>query len=333
MTLLLLVALTAGLVGNARPALANPATTHSRYIGGTGSYTANELYNLGCARASAGETGAIILAFGRPRYISGTGWGVQVLGGSGQFMSLSDVTIRASFFAAGFYACASGSTYATIIVGTSNFGDELTYDHGQQWAYTVTNVQSFITSPPSIAARVQAHGGSDIELDWNPYDDPSVDATVNWVQGYDSVNTRSMYNFGDAAGCPASRSGNVTGQTSSSSSCNSDWTQQRVRYVSWGNPAAYPFPAIYSEGSTYSDQAIEWQRISNYSKRAYGSAMVIGGVLTQKGACDDIGGSSQCPGTYNTPTQGYDQLWNALNYLDSGYVAQTPQWLTDIDWQ
>ena len=62
------------------------------------------------------------------------------------------------------------------------------------------------------------------------------------------------------------------------------------------------FPQIYSQGSPYGANAIQWQRIANYSKQRYGGSMIIFGVLTQQGACDDKGGEAACPGTYNSPT-------------------------------
>lgn len=263
-----------------------------------------------------------------PLYIAGTGWGIY-LPGTAVFMSHATITARAKSFTDGFYSCASGSTFLNLIIATSNSGSQVNNGHGAAWAQMVNDVQNYITSPPSYAGRIVAEGGSDIEVGFNSY---SVSA--GWVQSYETANNRKMFNIGDATGCPSTQSGDLTGQTGTSLACSNGWTQDRITYVSWRNPAAYPFPQIYTEGSVYSAMAIQWQRIASYYRQAYGTGwMIISGVMTQQGACDYNGGASACPGTYDSPSQGYNQLWNALNHLDWGYVAHTPSWLSDVNWQ
>ena len=108
--------------------------------------------------------------------------------------------------------------------------------------------------------------------------------------------------------------------------------QDDVRYVSWGASPSWPFPEIYTTADSvgFSAQAVQWQRISNYSLLAYGSKLQISGVLTQYGACVET--NQACTGVKNQPNDGYNQLWNSLQYLDSGVVAFTPGWLSDIHW-
>ena len=173
--------------------------------------------------------------------------------------------------------------------------------------------------------------GFDAEMNYN-----SKTITRGWVSAYSASYSRRLYDYGDTAGCPQSYSFNgssyVTGQSSSAGNCNNGWTQDDVRYVSWGASPSWPFPEIYTTADSvgFSAQAVQWQRISNYSLLAYGSKLQISGVLTQYGACVET--NQACTGVKNQPNDGYNQLWNSLQYLDSGVVAFTPGWLSDIHW-
>jgi hypothetical protein len=322
------------------PAGANPVVTDSRYTGnpdddGAGPHlglnTTTEFWSLGCQRGSASQNGAIILDFGDPSYVSGQGYGAVAPGYPNPFWTTSAIQTRAQEFIRGFYNCGTASAFATVIIGVTNVGT-WTGDtaHAQAWSSLVTNVQNYISSN-GYGTRASVAAGFDAELNWN-----NKTTTRAWVSAYAGAYTGRLYDFGDAAGCPSSYSYNgsayVTGQTSSAGSCNNGWSQDDVRYVSWGAPPAWPLPEIYTElgGATFSAQAVQWERVSNYSRLAYGSPLQISGVLTQYGACVEVG--SPCTGVKNTPNAGYDQLWNALQYLDSGVVAFTPGWLSDIHW-
>lgn len=335
-----LIAIEAAFLGNVRLTSANPAITHGRYVGWTGSIPLSSPQNftdMGCARASAGEIGAFVLAFGAPYYQSGVGYETVLPGTLSTYMTLYDIQIRAQNFAYGYYSCAPAGAFASIIISTSNSGSYLTSGHGSQWSTMVSNVQNWITSPPSYGSKVAAYAGFDAEPGFNSYS-----SSASWLQNYSSSYTRRVYDVGSADGCPESWSGSgtwTTGQTSTAGACQNGWNQDNVSYIAWGNPAAWPFPEIYTNstaGTTpLSSQAIQWQRITNYRRLHYGSAMQIGGILTQQGACiDNQGTVNQCAsGTTNSPTDGYNQLWTALNYLDAGAVAQTPNWLSDISWK
>lgn len=334
---LVLLALEMILVGDAKLALANPAVTVSRYTGGTSTYalsTTTDFYYRGCARAT-GPAGVVILAFGAPAYdytyVRGT---VELA--SGSYRKMADIEARVKSFALGVYSCKNASTNIALVVGTSNYNSSgwVQSGHGSSWAAMVKSVQTYIETSPSWAPWVNAYGGSDLEPGFG-----SVTATSDWFSGYTGyTGARRVYNFGSADGCPQSYtlSGGVyiTGQTSTAGSCNNGWTQEDVYYMSWGHTLAYSIPEIYynlQAGEVFSRQAVQWERIVRYAYLKYSRSMAISGVLVQNQACSEVY-DPDCPVLDNTPTQGYDELWNALNYLDGGSGAQSPNWLTDISW-
>lgn len=312
---------------------ANPSTTVSRYTGGTGASSTSDFYSLGCNRASA-AAGTVVLAFGAPKYDSYYGWGVDPPGYA-SFWTINEVKDRAKQFAAGVYACRSSSTNIAMVLGTSNdnvsYGG-VQYSSGYAWAGMVKDVQAYVTAGTDWSPWVNAYAGNDVEPDFS-----TAYWVREWYRGYGDVSSaRRVYDFGSADGCPQSYylSGGVylSGQTSSPGSCNNSWTQDDVYYVSWGFTLAYSIPGIYANfdsSGAFSPQSVQWERFVRYANLRYSRSMSISGVLTQYTACSEVG----CPSNEdNTPTQGYDQLWNSLQYIDSGSGAQSPGWLTDISW-
>lgn len=331
MALLGLVAEVA-LLTPADSALANPAVTVSRYTGGTGASTTSDFYSLGCNRASV-VSGTVILGFGAPKYDSSLGWGVDPPGFA-SFWTMSEVKERAKQFAAGVYACRTASTNVSMVVGTSNYDGwgGVGYASGYAWANMVKDVQTYITSGVNWSPWINAYSGNDVEPDYS-----TSYWAREWYRGYgDVVSARRIYDFGSLDACPAgySLSGGVwvSGQTSSPGNCLAGWTQDDAYYVSWGFALAYNIPAIYTNydsTNAFSPQSVQWERIVRYASLRYGRTMSISGILTQQAACSEVG----CPSTEdNSPTEGYDQLWNSLQYIDGGSGAQTPSWLTDISW-
>jgi hypothetical protein len=266
------------------------------------------LYNEGCRQGQALEYGGIVLYFGRPAYRNGT-YGTILY--SNAFAPISAIEQAAKAFLAGYWACSPPSAGIRLVIGTSNYGGSVTYAHGSQWAQLVTRVNSWISSPPSYASKETAAGGSDMELGWN-----TASVTRAWANGYVSVYQWPYYNYGDCSGCPS--------KTHPTWRPDNNWTQEDVWYVSWGAPPAWPLPEIYN-----STMAGQWQYMSLYSYTHHDGRMIVKGAMTQRQACQDLG--SACPGTNNTPAQGWSQLWDALN--SDARTAQSLDWSTDITYQ
>jgi hypothetical protein len=157
--------------------------------------------------------------------------------------------------------------------------------------------------------RVQAVGGSDMEIAWN-----SFEITSDWVDGYESANAYVLYDFGDAQGCPAERS-EFDGY------CDYGWYQSDVWNISH-YLSREALPLIYNEIGT---NAKQWYALSAYSFIFQDGPMPIYGSVTQHQACLDRG----CPsGIDNEPAEGYNQLWYWLNQDPD--TAHTPIWSTDF---
>lgn len=287
----------------ATAAPAAPAATTSRYMKTT---DPTILDRLGCVQGQAAQQGAVVLDFGSPSF-NGTYYG-SIVFGSNTFRSVAQIQAAAKAFLTGYWRCSPYYPHITLVVGTSNYRGATNSGHGRAWANMVNNVLAWI-GQRGYTSQEDVAGGSDMELSWN-----TASATRAWINGYDTVDVRPIYNYGDAAGCPPY------------GSCNNGWTQEDVWYVSWGAPPAWPLPEIYT---TNGSMASQWYRMSLYAYTRHFRRMNIAGTMTQKQACLDNGGCTN--GTDNTPAAGWTQLWSSLNA--DARTAQSLAWSTDITWK
>jgi hypothetical protein len=230
------------------------------------------------------------------------------------------------------------STSIAVVMGTSNdnYYGGVVSAAGSAWATAAKNAQTYITSGTSWAPWVNAFAGNDLEPAWS-----TATAMRNWYGGYGSVTgALRIYNFGSADGCPQSYTltGGVylSGQTTSPGSWIS-LAQEKVYSTNWGFALGYNIPQIYTNydsSGAFSPQAVEWERLVRYGNVLYGSNMIVSGVMVQHLACVyALSHPPTCPTSLdNTATEGYDQLWNSLQYIDAGSGAQSPVWVTDIAW-
>lgn len=215
-------------------------------------------------------------------------------------------------------------SYLTIAVGTNNCGENepgyclgstVTFEHGVEWALMINEINAYLVNEEY--GGIIALGASDIEIAWN-----DQQTTRDWVNGYNDVNQFLFYNFGDAQGCPFE-------PTNSNSLCDNNWYQEDVWYVSFGAEASKPLPLIYATGEENADQ---WYSLSAYAYNMHGERMDIKGSVTQYEACEQTD-FTWCQEHFvnNTPSQGYTQLWDALNADPD--TAQNLLWATDMAWQ
>lgn len=280
-----------------------PPATYSHYMKTT---DIGVLDALGCDEGAGRLSGVTVLDFGQPAY-SGGKYGTNIFG-SNTFRSIAQIEAAARSWLTGWYRCSPSTPRIVLAVGTSNYRGSTTYGHGRAWAGMINNLVAWL-GQRGYAWQEDVAGASDMELSWN-----TPAATRAWANGYGSIDTRAYYDFGDAAGCPPY------------GSCNNGWRQEDVWYVSWGQPAAWPLPEIYT---TNGSMASQWYRMSLYAYANHSYRMNISGEMTQYGACMDVGGCTN--GTDNQPYQGWTQLYNKLN-ADSR-TAQPLRWSTDITWK
>jgi hypothetical protein len=248
----------------------------------------------------------VIMDFGRQARRRRT-FGVSLFGHG--FRSTRAIGAVAEWYAAGFDSCIRRTDHAHLVlaVGTSNYGSQISWRHGVEWASMVNGVAAWV-GRNGLGNRVAIAGAIDMELGWNgPW------RSRRWVAGYGSVAQHPYFDFGDAAGCPPR--GNCVG----------GWRVEDVWYVSWGAPWALPLPEIYAPNGS---SAREWQRLSLYSKLHHGRAMTIAGVMSQHAACRQS--ADPCWGMNNWPGHAWRLLHRALN--SDPRTAQPLRWLTDVRW-
>jgi hypothetical protein len=269
------------------------------------------LHDMGCelgravAQGQAPRDALVVLAFGRPMY-SFSNHGASVFTG---FEPTFRLRQAAQAYAAGYAWCSRGElgTHLRVALGTSNYGDGVSYWHGRAWAHMV-NTANHWARAQRFRRRVDFAGANDIEPGWGPPGPARA-----WADGYDSANRWPYYFFGGASGCPPY------------GDCEGSWTMEDMWYVSWGAKPAYPLPQVYNASGAAAEQ---WYRLSLYSYLEHGRPMAIQGVMTQRQACLDMG--DPCDGLKIWPGESWRMLWQKLNA--DPRTAQQLRWATDIRW-
>lgn len=300
-----------------------PTATTSRYI--THTDTSSTMNTDGCSQATAFVGGVVILDFGETVYQNGN-YGTFLPGTSSGFVSDNAIRALVKQYLSGYASCDTNTTGAYLIlgIGTDNGGSYMTSttnasSAGQEWANLVVNIRAWIASH-KLAKKERVFGATQLDLENN-----TAAISRAWVDGFGVMSSNSGVNFinyGDATGCP-------TVDSSSDGQCSYGWMQSDLAYVSWDALSAYALPQIYD---TAGNDALQWQSIEYYQRinnlgGSFGP-MFIQGSVTQYQACLQIGG---CQGTNNTPDQGWQQIYNALQ--SSSVTAQPKVWdSTDFQW-
>ncbi|MBI4319097.1 MAG: hypothetical protein HY675_11460 [Chloroflexi bacterium] len=251
----------------------------------------------------------IILVFGAPKEQNGLK-GTIIFRAPGApssgFASVVELQQGAKAFVSSYLSCADPNARLSLVLGTSNWGTQVTREHGIAWAQMVSDVSTW-----KDAQRVSVFGGNDMEADWGK---PEVARA--WVDGYLSVAGPGLYNFGDAAGCPWT--------DKAAPLCNNGWTVEDIWYISAGAGNVQAIPQIYNP-----TQAKQWYQLKRYSlarSKDDFKPLVIAGVLTMDGDCRQEGG---CGPAFNlTPEEGYQHLFDLLNANPE--TAQKLRYSTDI---
>lgn len=296
-----------------------------------------EAYNYGCAlgRTDRDLPGTqdrlVILDFGQPWYENGVyGTIIFRVPPVTEFVFADFYTVKAvaQNYAAGYWNCTGSDTqsHLTLGIGTSNYlradmqNADRARQHGQLWAQTVVEVNSWLISTGYVS-QVYAAGANDMELFWAT---PTL--TRAWVDGFNAYDndTAIYYNYGACEGCPQSYYSSIGSWTGG---VNYSWHIEDVWYITWGIQPAWAVPEIYlSTGAN----ARQWQTLSKYSAVQKGSRIDFSGSMTQYGACQQRGGCTfDSSDTMNTPQEGWNQLWS-YTYADPDTRMLLLRWMTDI---
>jgi hypothetical protein len=274
-------------------------------------------YELGCNMGKQVNRGTkpvdalIFLAFGKPVRFDGSTYGASVFNAPDQ--PTKPIRLAVQEFAHGYWACTDGNRgKLTLAAGTSNYGDDVTFAHGEAWAKMVNSANNNLKKK-GWSKQVVVVGAIDLELSWS-----SPEVAEAWLDGYDSVNSYRVFNFGDAAGCPPATS-------SCGTSSHPEWSQYQVWWAAWGHPGVFPMPQIYR---TDGMQAEQWHQVVHRGLDRDGALMHVSGALTQQDACQERGCD---PSVENTPAQGWSQMWDSVNDADG--TDQSIRWSSDMSWE
>jgi hypothetical protein len=259
------------------------------------------------------QTHVAVLDFGA-MYQSGSTWYMTVWQGAD--ITIAQARTMAEQFGKGYQAGTGSDLTSTVYVasGTNNSGGTVNAAAGA--ALAAAAAQGWTNLQNGGYRRAYVIGNSDFES-WG-YGSAMSTAAINWMNGYNSYAGRVWFvNSGGADGCPAS---GIT-----ATSCNVVLNAEAIWTVSWSG-YAWPLPEIYATSGSHADQ---WKALSLYSFARHGGTLSFSkGLMTQAGACSQVGG---CSGTNSSPSAGWTQLYNALNSNSS--TAQTPGAPTDTRWK
>jgi hypothetical protein len=268
-------------------------------------------YTLGCGlgtrtRHATGHLDTlVILDYGMPMHFRSR-FGASVFG---SFRSTKQIAYSVRQYVRGYVLCSKrkAGSRLSLGVGTSNYGSDVTYRHGQQWGAMVHQIGRWLRSK-DWDRLVAVSGANDIEPGWR-----GPDVTKRWIRGYASRTEDPYFFYGGAAGCPPY------------DACLGPWTMEDLWYAAWGSHHALPVPEVYAGSGA---NALQWYRLSLYGYQHHGERMHIAGVMSQNGSCTR---HRDCAGMANRPKQAFSQLYRALN--GDSRTAQSIRWVTDITWR
>lgn len=251
-------------------------------------------YRLGCRGGERGESGVVVLAFGRQVTAGGTRgfWGPEVL------RSYSQIGEVVAAYRDGLVECGAGPL--VLAVTTSNY--EL-YDVAEAAGFG----SAWLNMVSSIADRgpVRVEGGTDLEPGWG-----GLAAARAWVSAYKATG-RVLYANASADGCPLAGSGG---------GCANGWDTASLAELVWGG-GGVAVPQIYRRDGA---QARQWRVLAAVWSRA-GGTPVFAGVMTQHRACKQVQ-NSNCPQL----SQPHDVAREQLRRLLDGAVGLPVG--TDVGW-
>ena len=262
----------------------------------------------GCGAARAGETGIVMLDFGRPAYIRATReYGTLDYGG--RIVSNTQIEAAMEAFAQGYAGCRSDSASGTLTVARAT-NDSCSNDDpaccphgckdeplsfelaGRRWGMWVQSFYRHLATT-HLTPILRATGGDDLEPGWNP---------DYWASAYFALGFEQQ-------AVSAARHGLHLHLLDFGSLDGSIWTPQRQHQIAAGW-FDLPFPEIYVQG-----QAAEWEALDVWTVQATGARLPILGVTTQWAA-------SEPTGCGYTPAQGYQEMLTELA-SDPSTQAQT----------
>lgn len=251
-------------------------------------------YRLGCRGGERGESGVVVLAFGRQVAAGGT----RGFAGPGVLRPYAQIAEVVAAYRDGLAECGAGPV--VLAVTTSNY--EL-YDVSEAAGFGV-RWRELVESIPD-AGGVRIEGGSDLEPGWG-----GLAAARAWVGAFKATG-RVLYANASADGCPLSGAGG---------GCANGWDTASLAELVWGG-GGVAVPQIYRRDVA---QARQWKVLASLWSRS-GGVPVFGGVMTQHRACKQVQ-NENCPQL----SQPHDVAREQLQRLLGGLVPVPVG--TDVGW-
>lgn len=251
-------------------------------------------YRLGCRGGERGESGVVVLAFGRQVTDGGTrGFrGPEVLRPYGQIAEV------VAAYRDGLVECGAGSLVLAVTTSNYDLYDETeAAGFGAAWLAMVSGIAD--------RGSVRIEGGSDLEPGWG-----GLAAARAWVSAYKSTG-RVLYANASADGCPTAGIGG---------GCANGWDTGSLAELVWGDRGV-AVPQVYRRDAAQARQwrvlAAQWSRLGGVPRFA--------GVMTQQRACRQVR-NENCPQLSQPHDVAAEQL---RRLLDDGIDLPAG---TDIGW-
>jgi hypothetical protein len=251
-------------------------------------------YRLGCRGGERGESGVVVLAFGRQVAAGGT----RGFAGPGVLRPYAQIAAVVAAYRDGLVECGAGPM--VLAVTTSNY--EL-YDAAEAAGFGVL-WRELVESIDDVGA-VRVEGGTDLEPGWG-----GLAAARAWVEAYKSTGL-VLYANASADGCPSGGAGG---------GCANGWNTSALAELVWGG-SGVAVPQVYRRDGV---QAEQWAVLASVWSRT-GGVPVFGGVMTQHRACKQVD-NSNCPQLSQPHDVAREQLSRALGGLFEVPVG------TDVGW-
>ncbi|HEY1699400.1 MAG TPA: fibronectin type III domain-containing protein [Trebonia sp.] len=313
---------TTSAAGSPAPAAvtAPPPYTVSDYVMAADD-TPAAMNSLGCIQAKAesgpeqGRSRLLMLDFGG-QYGTGSVLLIPPPVGSAPNTELTDAQVAADAeaYAAGYRQCVAAGAGPLVVGISTNNSLNVSRALGGEWARDVVNPAQTWAAKTFPGGQVVMAASDDLEPGFG-----APGPARAWVTGYVSASgNNALYNIGSADGCAGTTMAGV---------CDNGWTVGDEYAVNAGLSSRLirAEPEIYTESGIMAEQ---WQGISNAGPAAGRAPVEFAGELTEYTTCR-IPGITWCTGIDNTPTQGWDQLYQQLN-SSPATAQQSLAWSSDI---
>ncbi len=247
--------------------------------------TPSVLGRQGCAAGRRGESGVVVLDFGKPAYSRRYGYGT--IDFSDRYVSNHQITMGMLGWARGYVRCLPPHSALRVMLarGTSNYHASVpsALAAGNRWAGAVIALQRKLHRH-RLGAHVQSTAADDAEPAW----DPGFHQTRRFIHGFRSwAHGRTLYDYGSLDG-----------------GVGAIWSARQMMYVTGGAGRTAVLPEIY-----YPAQAREWAEFAYLAHRWFHRRVHFAGVMTQ--------GSATCGCGY-LPNAAHRALVRELGRMDTG---------------